>query len=52
LEVLRFTLQYLDESDQTPREVLNFLTHWWTDHILKVDMDYSQHAANRAMLKK
>jgi len=52
LEVLRFTLQYLDESEQTPREVLNFLTHWWTDHILKVDMDYADHASHRSVLRK
>jgi hemerythrin len=41
LEVLRFTLHHLDDNPNNARDVLNFLTHWWTDHILKVDMDYS-----------
>ena len=41
LQVLQFTLAHLDDTPENPREVLNFLTHWWTDHILKVDMDYS-----------
>lgn len=44
LEVLKFTLIHLDEEPENPRDVLNFLTHWWTDHILKVDMDYSKFA--------
>jgi len=41
LQVLQFTLSHLDELPENPREVLNFLSHWWTDHILKVDMDYA-----------
>ena len=45
LEVLKFTLSHLDDAPENPREVLNFLTHWWTDHILKVDMDYSKYEA-------
>ncbi len=44
LEVLKYTLSHLDDAPENPREVLNFLSHWWTDHILKVDMDYSKHA--------
>lgn len=43
LEVLKFTLSHLDEFPGNPRSVLDFLTHWWTDHILKVDMDYANH---------
>lgn len=44
LEVLKFTLSHLDDAPDNPREVLNFLTHWWTNHILKVDMSYSKFA--------
>lgn len=44
LEVLQFTVAHMEESEDNPRNVLNFLTHWWTDHILKVDMDYSNFA--------
>ncbi len=47
LKVLQFTLSHLDDSPENPREVLNFLTHWWTDHILKVDMDYSVYAKKK-----
>ncbi|MCF8278326.1 MAG: bacteriohemerythrin [Flavobacteriales bacterium] len=49
LEVLRFTLQHLDEGPDNARDVLNFLTHWWTDHILKVDMDYSEFAKKKEL---
>ena len=44
LEVLQFTVAHMEESEDNPRNVLNFLTHWWTDHILKVDMDYARFA--------
>ena len=44
LRVLEFTVAHMDQSADNPRNVLNFLTHWWTDHILKVDMDYSKFA--------
>ncbi len=44
LQVLKFTMAHLDASPDTPRETLNFLTHWWTDHILTVDMDYANFA--------
>lgn len=47
LEVLKFTIHHLEDEPDNPREVLNFLTHWWTDHILKVDMDYSKFAESR-----
>ena len=45
--VLQFTVAHMEESEENPRNVLNFLTHWWTDHILKVDMDYSNYAKQR-----
>ncbi|MCF8460420.1 MAG: bacteriohemerythrin [Flavobacteriales bacterium] len=51
IQVLQFTLAHLDEAKDNPREVLNFLTHWWTDHILKVDMDYSKHAEKQFVAK-
>ncbi|MFM1876428.1 MAG: hypothetical protein RL266_2165 [Bacteroidota bacterium] len=47
LQVLQFTVQHMEEAQENPREVLNFLTHWWTDHILKVDMDYAKFVKNR-----
>lgn len=48
LEVLKFTVNQLDDEPDNPSEVLNFLTHWWTNHILKVDMDYSRFIENGA----
>ncbi|MCB0754274.1 MAG: hemerythrin family protein [Flavobacteriales bacterium] len=51
LEVLKYTLQHLEAAPDNPRELLNFLTHWWTDHILKVDMDYSKFAARQELSK-
>ena len=47
MEVLQFTVAHMEESEDNPRNVLNFLTHCWTDHILKVDMDYSNYAKQR-----
>ena len=51
LQVLQFTLEHLDDAPEHPREVLNFLTHWWTEHILKVDMDYSKFADKQFLSK-
>ena len=32
----------LSGKNEVPKELLNFLSHWWTNHILHEDMQYKE----------
>lgn len=39
-KIAEFCLGSLNKKSEVPSELLNFLTQWWTDHILHEDMKY------------
>jgi hemerythrin-like metal-binding protein len=39
-QITDFCAETLHRKKEVPSELLNFLTHWWTNHILHEDMKY------------
>ena len=39
-KVSDFAVELLEYREEMPTKFLNYLNHWWVDHILKEDMKY------------
>lgn len=39
-QITDFCTEALHRNNEVPSDLLNFLTHWWTNHILNEDMKY------------
>lgn len=39
-----FCLDVMAGSEETTRKIINYLSHWWVNHILKMDMAFKRFA--------
>jgi hemerythrin len=46
LKTVKSAIKVLKGHENVPEETIQFLKDWWTNHILKVDMEYKDFVSN------